>query len=89
MSEETRQCAGCGHLISTRVCLDCGLEKPFSKFPRRSQARLGVVPYCKECSTLRNREKWKKNRKRYNANRKQREEEKIKEWLRNKKITSE
>lgn len=35
----------------TKVCTRCGRELPLSAFFRRTRARDGLTPHCKECTT--------------------------------------
>lgn len=45
----------------TKVCNDCGIEKPFSEY-YKAQTKLGIRKECKKCSNLRASEWNKKNK---------------------------
>jgi len=56
--------------FTTKVCIDCGEEKPKSEFCRNKSASDGLSPYCRVCSAIRGAayrksEKGKAARKRY------------------------
>jgi hypothetical protein len=36
--------------IKTKVCRKCGRELPLSEFHKKSSAKDGLQPFCKECS---------------------------------------
>ena len=51
-------------IVKSKVCIDCGLEKPSSQFGKRSVAPDKLNTYCKPCW----RERCQKSMKRYIKN---------------------
>lgn len=56
----------------TKVCKDCGIEKPSSEFGRAGKGGVWMQPYCKPCDAIRkknhadiNKDAYQKNRKEY------------------------
>lgn len=61
----------------TKICTKCGLEKPFSEFHKHKDTKDGLTYICKDCKKIynyqyqkENKEKLKKKRNKYEANRK-------------------
>lgn len=46
--------------VESKVCLDCGLEKPRSQFGKKSSSKDKLNSYCKPCWKIRSREATKR-----------------------------
>lgn len=55
----------------TKVCKDCGIEKPSSEFGRAGKGGVWMQPYCKPCDADRKRNHVKQNIDTYKHNRKE------------------
>lgn len=47
--------------MTSKVCLNCGVEKSVQDFHKKATVKDGIQPYCKPCINLRKRE-WRKKR---------------------------
>ena len=46
----------------TKVCSQCGIDKPLTDYYKDKRKRLGVRPYCKVCGSTKQKKWYQKNR---------------------------
>ena len=70
-----------------RVCIDCGVLKPFKDLVKNARSSYGCEKLCKDCHLIRYKPQWKRREK--GRTERRRAEKKIKDELRDETIQAE